>query len=220
MAKVIALHGMLGAPSDWDGFGYEARALESAPHFLAWAERFCAGISGRPVLLGYSMGARLAMHAALLAPDLFSGLVLVSGNPGLADEEARRARREEDERWALRFESETWSSVMRAWNAQPVFAGGESVDRPESGRAEAVCALRAWSLGRQLDLVPHLAWLDLPILWIAGERDAKFAAIARGMRFADPRSTVWLAPSAAHRVPWEARVAFSERVSEWVRSLS
>ena len=219
MAKVIALHGMLGAPSDWDGFGYEARALEPAPHFLAWAERFCAGITGRPVLLGYSMGARLAMHAALLAPDLFSGLVLVSGNPGLANEEERHARRMDDERWASRFESEEWASVMREWNAQPVFAGGEIVERPESRRAGAVCALRAWSLGRQLDLAPHLRGLDLPILWIAGERDTKFAAIARGIRFLDPRSAVWLAPSAAHRVPWEAREVFVARVEDWIAPL-
>jgi len=93
------------------------------------------------------------------------------------------------------------------------------VERPESLRTEAVCALRAWSLGRQLDLAPHLGRLELPVLWIAGERDSKFASIARTMRFAHPLSAVWLAPSAAHRVPWESRDAFAGRVDEWVRAL-
>lgn len=216
MAQVIALHGFLGAPSDWDGFGYEARALEPAPHFLAWAEKFCAGVSGRPVLLGYSMGARLAMHAALLAPDLFSGVVLVSGNPGLANEAERAARLKADEAWARRFDSsEDWSSLLRDWNAQAVFAG-EFLDRPESRRSAAAHALRAWSLGRQQDLAPFLSELDLPVFWIAGERDEKFARIARGMRFTNPLSRTWLAPSAAHRVPWESAGEFRARVEEWV----
>src|SRR6476646_8409217 len=95
---MIGLHGFLGLPSDWDavkdrcGSRWQLRAPflfsesgqrpgEGPP---VWAERFTAGLvdTRRSVLLGYSLGARLGLHALLASRSSWSAAVLVGGHPG------------------------------------------------------------------------------------------------------------------------------------------
>ena len=47
-------------------------------------------------LIGYSMGARMALHTALQYPHKVSALVLVSGTAGIRDNDERTARRLSD----------------------------------------------------------------------------------------------------------------------------
>src|SRR4051812_31311559 len=58
-------------------------------------------------LVGYSFGGRVAQHVALAAPERVSRLVLVSTSAGIADEQARRERIAEDERFADELEQLT-----------------------------------------------------------------------------------------------------------------
>ena len=67
------------------------------------------------VLVGYSMGGRLALQA-LIDGAPFDRAVIISA--GLNLEENRDERRARDEAWARRFESDPWDEVIRDWNAQ------------------------------------------------------------------------------------------------------
>lgn len=232
MPRLICLHGFLGRGADWDFLRatfpeLEAPDLEPALSLEDWATEFCertARVADRPVLMGYSMGARLAMRALVLRPELFSGAVLVSGNPGLRGAEERSKRLGDDELWARRFETEAWESVIEAWNAQPVLkryrvsfgSADASFFRGEGARANAVRAMRTWSLGRQRDLLPELARVSLPVLWVAGERDSKYVAIAREAVSQLKSADLWIAPGAGHRVPWDAPDSFSEKLNSWI----
>ncbi|HXI14447.1 MAG TPA: alpha/beta fold hydrolase [Thermoanaerobaculia bacterium] len=148
---IWCLHGFLGKGSDWKFLADElSRAgLEtSAPDLLAesfepvsmseWATGFVEQIAQIPdtsrVLVGYSMGGRLAIHALLAAPELFSRAVIVSGGVGIEGDLARAERIAADERWAERFEHEAWSEVIEAWNDQEVFR--TSGTREHSSRAD------------------------------------------------------------------------------------
>ena len=51
-----------------------------------------AKIAHGTVLIGYSMGARMALHAAIQNPQSMTGLVLVSGTPGIEDKDERTLR--------------------------------------------------------------------------------------------------------------------------------
>ena len=164
------------------------------------------------------------MHALCAYPELFSGAILVSAHSGMPENalEERAARKASDEAWARRFESaETWEPLLGDWNAQGVFAGGSSLNRAESRYDRAVLAgqLRKWSLGRQGDLLPRLAEVSAPILWIAGEQDLKFAHLARKTQEALGRRSsaeFWIAPEAGHRVPWDQPELFKKRVQDWI----
>lgn len=157
------------------------------------------------VLVGYSMGGRLALD--LLQRKHFDKAVIISAGLNEPDPE-RRAR---DEVWARRFESEEWSSLMRAWNAQEVF-GGHVVERREEDfdRAELARQLREYSPA--VLPPPQLERIETPILWIAGERDAKYVDVAKRAVARLPHAELWICPDAGHRVPWEQPEALVARL--------
>jgi len=228
---IWALHGFLGEGRDWD-FLREAGFPVESPDFLIaplhstiaeWGKEFADTVASRdrrPVLLGYSLGGRIALHALIARPEVFRAAVIVSAGLGVEGEPARSQRRAQDEQWARRFETESWSSVVKAWNAQPLFAGTPERPRDESrfNRAALAHALRAWSPAAHEPLMPQLSGLQLPILWVAGERDAKYVAEARRAEAALAKCEVWICPDAGHRVPWDQPERFLQRVRAFLAS--
>jgi 2-succinyl-6-hydroxy-2,4-cyclohexadiene-1-carboxylate synthase len=188
---ITCLHGFLGNPRDWDflreaGFAIETPSLDSIP-------------DRGDVLLGYSLGGRLALHA-LLAGAQYQRAIFVSTGLGIEDDSARAARRASDEVWARRFESEDFDSVTAAWNAQPVLAG-PSLSRTRSDYDSR--ALREWSSGALPPVASRLHELTIPTLWIAGARDTKYVAEARRAASLVQNGRFVIIENAGHRVPWE-----------------
>jgi 2-succinyl-6-hydroxy-2,4-cyclohexadiene-1-carboxylate synthase len=70
----------------------------------------------------------------------------------------------------------------------------------------------AWSLGKQEDLRPRLGEIECPLLWLTGERDAKFGALAAESVSLLSKGVHEIVPAAGHRVPWEASDDFSRAV--------
>lgn len=190
---IRTLSGFLGLESDWD--------------FLPWPH----SAHGGDILLGYSMGGRLALHELWTAAGGVRKAIIVSAGLNAPDEE-RRAR---DEAWARRFETDDWTALMRDWNAQPVF-GGHAIERREEDydRAELARQLREYSPA--VLPPPELERIETPILWIAGERDAKYAEVAKRAVARLPHAELWICPDAGHRVPWEQRERFVERLRAFI----
>jgi len=166
------------------------------------------------VLVGYSMGGRLALQA-LLTEAAFDRAVIISA--GLNLEEGREERRVRDESWAKRFESDAWEEVMRDWNAQPVF-GGHAIERFERDydRRELARQLRENSPGVLPPLAPRIHEIAIPLLWVVGERDATYVATGKRAVNLLPDADLWICPNAGHRVPWEQPEAFADRLREFV----
>lgn len=219
---IHCLHGFLGRGRDWDflrdaGFEINAPDLLNQPidSMQGWAERFVRDCASGDAIIGYSMGGRLALHALVAAPSLFRSAVIVSAGLGVEGEEERSLRRGRDAEWARRFESEEWTSVIRDWNAQPLF-GEASLVRRESDfdRVALAQALVRWSPAAHPSLEPMLGAIPVPVLWIAGQRDEKYVEVARRAVRLLPRGTLWICPDSAHRVPWEQPGRFIERLRE------
>lgn len=187
MVVIRTLPGFLGLQSDWD--------------FLPWPHHAHEG----NVLLGYSMGGRLALQ--MLERQRFDKAIIVSAGLNAPDD----ARRQRDEEWARRFTSEEWASLMRAWNAQPVF-GGHVMDRRESDYDRAGLARQLRELSPAVLPPPELEKIETPVLWIAGERDAKYVETGRRAVARLPHAELWICPDAGHRVPWEQTAAFVDRL--------
>jgi 2-succinyl-6-hydroxy-2,4-cyclohexadiene-1-carboxylate synthase len=188
---ITALHGFLGAASDWNflreaGFDIETPPLDAIPPH-------------GDTLLGYSLGGRLALHA-LLAGAQYERAIFISTGLGIKDDAERAKRRASDEAWAQRFEHDDWNAVIDAWNAQPVLAGPAL---PRTRGHYDPRALREWSAGAMPPVASRLHELTIPTLWIAGARDTKYAAEAhRAASFAG-NARVAIVEEAGHRVPWE-----------------
>src|SRR3954470_15296686 len=83
--------------------------------------RALGGRDGLFTLAGYSMGGRVALHAALqLKPER---LVLIGASPGLQDPAERAQRRAAHEALAERIEAIGVEAFAGEWGAQPLFAG-------------------------------------------------------------------------------------------------
>jgi 2-succinyl-6-hydroxy-2,4-cyclohexadiene-1-carboxylate synthase len=160
------------------------------------------------ILVGYSMGARMALHVALQHPKMVTHLVLISGTPGLKTESERDARRKSDDELADRIEQLGVSAFIDEWLALPIFSGltketDQRSERLNNTRKGLADSLRFAGTGTQESLWPHLQNLTMPTDLIVGQIDAKFTAIANNMMPLLQSGEVTLVPNAGHTVHLE-----------------
>jgi 2-succinyl-6-hydroxy-2,4-cyclohexadiene-1-carboxylate synthase len=171
----------------------------------------------RPMVVGYSMGGRLALYLALRHPERCSRLFLESASPGIEDATERKARRRSDEEKVLRLESGDLASFLDDWYRQPLFA---SLTRREgllqktigarlhNDPAELARSLRGMGTENQAPLWGGLGALRAPALAVAGELDEKYVGIASRMEALSPRVRIAVVPEAGHNVRLEAPKAY------------
>lgn len=233
MFEIHALHGFLGLPTDWDVFNlpdlkaYDLADPALAPSFdgfWGWARRFNQMATPKNgILLGYSLGGRLAMHALLESPEKWKAGIFVSCHTGCKTEKEKFARIQTDEAWAKRFENEDWETVTQAWNSQPVFGGLDfPIVRKEQhfSRENLAHLLRDFSRGHQDDLSVGMQNLPKPILCICGMLDVHFQTAFTDLKFAHPASRVEIIKRAAHRIPWEQPKKFIKLVQSFISEVS
>jgi len=235
---IWSLHGAVGREDDWADFaqavhrsGHEVRTVdlwsfveEGGCSFDEFGAALCEQVRAEdaaPVLLGYSLGGRLALHALLADPGLWSAAVIVSAHPGLADEDERVLRMAADAHWAAQALTGPWNRFVEKWNEQGVLreSGGYALaDRMalEARRQAVARGFMEWSLGKQEDLRPRLSAITCPVCWITGVHDGKFAALAGEAVPLMPRAVHRVVPGAGHRVPWEASAAFTREVERFL----
>lgn len=226
----VALHGFLGAPAMWSGLAEDLVAPwcpghGPSPVVMAGAsfddvvDVLAAQLLLRtsPVrLVGYSMGARLALAMALRHPSRVREAVLIGGTPGLRTEAERAARRRDDEALATSLLRDGLPAFVDRWEALPLFATQRAL--PEAVRAArraqrlahdpaalAWC-LRALGTGAMPSRWDALADCAVPLTLVTGSRDEKFTAIAREMATVCPRATHVLVEGAGHDVVTERGV--------------
>ena len=174
------------------------------------------------VLLGYSMGGRLALHALLQENHPWQAAVIVSAHPGLEDEAEREARRACDMAWASKALGGNWQDFLTAWNSQSLLGSAIPRDPAASSnlatrRREIAQSFVDWSLGAQTPLWDRLHEITVPVLWVVGENDAKFLQLAERATSLMPCATLVVAPGAGHRVPWEAEHWLAAHVARFLR---
>ena len=152
-------------------------------------------------IVGYSMGGRLALAAALRQPALFPRLVLVSATPGIEDDEERSERRQSDEDHAAAIErAGSAEEFVVSFGKMPFLqAPRSSIDLQGirlANRAEGVAgALRGMGQGSQPYVGDQLGRLDMPVIWVVGSRDEKYTAIAEKAAAACANGSVVIADS-------------------------
>ncbi len=197
--------------------GTEVRPVDMATTAAALAAWMGAGPGPSPVL-GYSMGGRVALHLAAARPDLVTSLILVSATPGLNDP-ARAERRQEDLALAEHIVSVGLDAFLDEWAEHPLVGTGHLCPE-ERARDRAVrsantagglaAAVRGLGQGTPERIDP--AALAMPVLWVAGTRDARYAAIAREAG-GDAAAIV---PGAGHNIVADAPTGLAGIVRAWL----
>ena len=246
---LLLLHGFTGSLRNWDALTDALAATyrvirvdlpghgatESPQHpkratMAQVADDLCAllrALDAAPAhVLGYSMGARLALSLALQHPECVSSLVLESGSPGLKTDDERAARCASDEALAQRIEADGVAVFVDAWEAMPLWSTQKSLTddararlrqlRLQNSAAGLALSLRAMGAGAQASLWPQLEQLRAPTLLITGFEDGKFDMIAREMRAAAPQLRHESVMNVGHAVHLEAPDNYARLVRQFL----
>jgi 2-succinyl-6-hydroxy-2,4-cyclohexadiene-1-carboxylate synthase len=187
---------------------YPSALLDHGAHTLEGrvAEIAAAAEEGA-VLVGYSLGGRLALRAVVRDPGRYAGLVTVGATAGLDDPSLRSARAEADDRLAAWMETAPIEDIVAIWERQPLFADQPEVliEEQRPGRlshdpAGLAMLLRTAGQGVLEPVWHELLTLELPVLAIAGARDEGYVAAARRIADVAPHGRAEIVEDAGHAV--------------------
>jgi 2-succinyl-6-hydroxy-2,4-cyclohexadiene-1-carboxylate synthase len=191
--------------------------------FDARLSELAARVDDGDALVGYSMGGRLALAAALRRPPRFGAIVLVGTSAGIEDRAERLARRREDEELADWIEAHTIEEFAERWEAQPVFASQSSelkaAQRPGrlSHEPEKLAQLlRSAGQGTFEPVWHELERIDCPVLAVAGELDTRYADAAYRVAERVKRGRARLVAGAGHAPQLERPAEFAELVLDFL----
>lgn len=181
----------------------------------------------RAHVVGYSMGARVALRLASTSKDVVASLVLESCNLGCADEAARALAQERNEGWVSRLRAGSMEDFVRYWESLPLFEtqreqGFDAALRP--GRLDndpAALALCLQGSGKQaMPLVEEtlscLKESALPVTYIWGGLDKGCALIAQQLSEVGATTKMF---NTGHNVHLEAPMLYLEEVRKFLISI-
>jgi len=198
--EVPALVGHAGGPSP----GLVADFETEVDRLRALGER-CPGPRH---LVGYSLGARLALGLLVRHPRLFSSATLIGVHPGLESEPERTERHAADRYWCDLLDRGDLSEFVSQWQSQPLFATQQRLppgpleeqrhSRLQHRAQDLAAALRCLGLAVMPCYRDRLADIPVPVQLVYGEQDGKFAALAADMARRLPRATLLALPGIGH----------------------
>lgn len=230
----VLLHGFWGQPRDWNEvlrdlpLGVEVHtpdlyedpvlspgiALEDwVKHFASWCESRSGGV---PVdLVGYSMGARLALQAVVGRPGNFRRVLILSANPEIARQE-HKDREVWEHQWAEKFQTQPWAELERAWGEQAVFKGSPDVPRRRKDelREKLAQSLINWSPRRHLAGLEEVKRLSPAVEWAFGALDQKYLEVAKNLASLPVQGQINIIPNAGHRLFTDA----ADFIVRWIEN--
>ena len=235
MLKVVALHGFTGSHQDfeplksmvnedlvefvapdWPGHGKLKQETDSRKYSLdAHMEIISAavGSSKQVILLGYSMGGRLALNWALIHPDRIQKLILIGASPGIAHQSESVERLKGDQALAQFIRIHGVQPFIKYWNGKTFFRPLMALP-PE--RLDPILERRLKNTAEGLALsLENVGTANLPSLWprlrelrcavdiVVGEMDPKFIEIGYRMGECIPKARISVIESAGHALHLE-----------------
>ena len=249
---LIFLHGFLGSAHDWleqseehfadyycvlptlPGCGIDPGARRPLTHTLAFdavVQEFAVVLRalccfGAP-LVGYSLGGRVALAAALAFPELTQALILESMKPGLKTAEERSAKEADDQRLAEMIVQTGMPSFIRYWYKEVALFSSLRT-RPElldslfalrelhtdaAWTAKVLCAM---SPAQMPNFWPRISTLQIPVLLISGVLDTTYCTIADEIAELLPNCRNARIAHAGHNAHFEMPLEFAQTVQTFL----
>jgi 2-succinyl-6-hydroxy-2,4-cyclohexadiene-1-carboxylate synthase len=243
---LVALHGFTQTGRLWGTFGEllekeftvvavdlpghggsaDVRAdLPTSGDLVAEAVR---GVLGdEPVdLMGYSLGARVALHVALETDLTLGHVVFIGVTAGIEDEGLRADRRRADDAMADQLEASGDVEVfIDRWLSGPMFnrlteaGAADRTERLRNGAEGLASSLRLCGTGTQVPAWDRLGSLSSPVLAVAGTDDVRFAGHAVRLAGLVPRGVVSLVPGGGHAAHLAQPAHAARLVSHWLQAV-
>lgn len=250
---IIFLHGFTGTTTDWNflkdqvpenfspifidliGHGksdspnnveyYEAKfQIEILKYILEYLEL------KEVVLVGYSMGGRLALSFTIKNHDFVQALVLESTSFGIENEQERKERIESDEKLAEQISNSSVEEFINNWIKAPLFstlknAGYERFETMKNRKIESnnliglKNTLLGFSTGKMENYSLYLDNLKAKTMLISGELDEKFVKINTRANSLLPNSELVIVKQSGHNVHFEKPKEFLKFLNRFLLNL-
>lgn len=231
--EIVFVPGFMQGSRSWSAVlaritrSYRALALEHEAHdFEGRLAEIEAATAPGAALVGYSLGGRLALHAALRAadePGRFGALVTLGTSAGVEDPAERAERRAADERLAQWIERSPIGAVVDRWERTPALAGqppevvaAQRADRIAHDPARLAELLRSAGQGAVEPVWERVTELGTPLCALAGDRDSLYCAAAERMAALAPHGRALTIPAAGHAAHLEQPDAFGAALLEFL----
>lgn len=248
--SLVFLHGLLGSTEDWQQIvsdlsldyqcicidlpGHAGSQAVTANDFQHVQQLIIATLAqyelGHIVLVGYSLGARIAMtiasEPAVNWPYVLEGMLLESGNPGLNSSAEQLQRGLHDLGWVTRFSEAPLSQVLPDWYQQGVFTSLSHAQKTSlietrcdtqadrngfNGGKQISKMLAATSLSKQGYLLPLLRDAAFPIHMVCGALDPKFVQLTQASQLA-----YQVVGNAGHNVHTDQPIIFTQLIRDLI----
>lgn len=238
MSRAVLVHGFLGSPEDWSDVRAQLNPTINC-ECVSLRDLGCASIASAAdalaiqlakdpcdVLVGYSMGGRIALELASKQPELAPRLVLFSTSTGFHDANERKARAEQDDARAVDLREHGMLEFTRSWYELPMFAQFRAHASFARTRARRVIGDAGFWAGCVADCSPgrtecrenDLARLASRTILAVGDRDDYYVGFAlRAARLA-ATLTVEMIAGAGHVLPLEAPSACADIIERALKS--
>ncbi len=179
-----------------------------------------------PVLVGYSMGGRVALETLVRTDRALplSGTVFESAGLGPRDDADRTALAKRSRQWLAKLQAEGVEAFVDWWESLPLFATQRLLEQDVRDRVRAerigcgvdglACMLAGTGQHLQSYADDSLAALQdaaargIAVVYLAGEHDDRYCAIAEAIRASSPLVQVHIVDDAGHNIHLERLDAF------------
>ena len=127
------------------------------------------------ILIGYSMGGRLALHLVFSKESLWDNVFALSSHPGFLSLEETESRKSWQQEWVKKLGFLSWENFTKEWNNQKIFSGDkpnrnfEEVNFSKESLSNALCN---WSLTEHY--FPKSFLNNSKVNWVVGYKDKKY----------------------------------------------
>lgn len=170
---IHVFHGFLGSPQD---FSFLPEREDIQLHDLLNLNPNLS-IESRDILIGYSMGGRIALELAHKRNFDVKQLVLIGSHPGLGSLEERQKRALWEDDVLSHLVASTSQEFESYWNSLPIFQHDQPI-RIENQKLYATL-FDQFRLSRQENFLPILKKHREKLLWIVGTHDEKYKSLAQ-----------------------------------------
>lgn len=181
------------------------------------------------ILVGYSMGGRIALLLAPLLGDRLRGLVLESAGFGISNKKMRKKRLARDKVTLTRLMNWPYRIFLNRWYQNPIFGCIQNHPKYDSFINQKIRQIKKHTDLKPFALslvctgngyMPHVLKKlpSVPVLYLTGEKDRKYSTIAEKLR-EETNVTHCEVSGCGHNIHFEKPADFLRLIKEFIQSL-
>jgi len=212
-------HGKSSSPADIQYYKIESM-IDQIDHILSYLSL------KKIILIGYSMGGRVALSFAIEKSDFIKGLILESTTAGIKSEKERTERKNSDDELAAYLEKNNFESFIDKWLDKEIFGTIRRFsnvkiktikeEKLKNSRAGLANSLRGFGTGNMDYLGDKLSELKMPVLLLSGQLDSKFTKLNAEMQKQIPNSKHVVVSNAGHNIHLEEQKKFVKAINKFL----